>query len=192
LAFNQSLQLPFAAASASSNATELNPSGATEHFHCDKHWITKTKPNKRKDQTMKTRSTSPLLVGLVATLLTLAATSAQAFVVVGGRPVGITFGQTARINILNTSHRAFVVIGGKFLDSDGNALGEFGRQIIEPGKMISFDLDADAIARTSNRIQIRVVISIDNSDRKSLLFSTEVFENSTGKTTIFLADPEMY
>jgi hypothetical protein len=147
------------------------------------------KNQNRKNQTMNTRNTSSLLVALVAAFLTLAATRAEAFIVIDGAPVGITFGQTARVNLLNTSDRAFVVIGGKFLDSDGNTLAEFDRQVIQPGKIASFDLDADTIARTANRIEIRVVISIDNPDGKRVHLSTEVFDNATGKTTVFIGEP---
>ena len=53
--------------------------------------------------------------------------------------------------------------------------------------MISFDLNADTIVRENNRIQIRVVISGDTLE--GLLASTEVFENVTGKTTVFIGDP---
>src|SRR5882672_6305061 len=106
---------------------------------------------------MKTRTTPSMLIAILLAFVALGATKAQAFIVIGGRPVGITFGQTARVNLLNTSDRAFVVIGGKFLDSDGNVLSEF-RGTVEPGKMMSFDLNADDIIRENNRIQIRVVI----------------------------------
>ena len=53
--------------------------------------------------------------------------------------------------------------------------------------MMSFDLNADDIVREDNRIQIRVVLSGDRL--RGLLASTEVFENDTGKTTVFSAVP---
>ena len=53
--------------------------------------------------------------------------------------------------------------------------------------MMSFDLNADDVVREGERIQIRVVISGDRL--RGLLTSTEVFENDTGKTTVFLGDP---
>src|SRR5205823_699567 len=104
------------------------------------------------------------------------------------RPVGITFGQTARVTAANTGTTAIIVVDGKFLDSDGNILAEFARQVIEPGKMMSFDLNADDIIRESNRIQIRIVFSVNNS--RGLLTSIEVFENATGKTAVFVGDPD--
>jgi hypothetical protein len=129
-----------------------------------------------------------MLIALLLAFLTLGVSEAQAIIVIdGGFPVGITFGQTARVNILNTSDGAIIVIdGGKFVDSDGNVIAEF-RGTIGPGKMMSFDLNADDIVRESNRIQIRVVFSANNS--RSLVTSMEVFENATGKTTVFIGNP---
>jgi hypothetical protein len=134
---------------------------------------------------MKTRTTPLMLIALLA-LLAFGVTNAQALVVIGGRPVGITFGQTARVTAANTGTRA-IIVDWTVLDSNGAVLGQLVRQVIEPGKMMSFDLNADAIVREGERIQIRVVISA--STTRGLLTSTEVFENDTGKTTVFIGDP---
>jgi len=134
---------------------------------------------------MKTR-TSLILSTFILAFLTLGAMQAQAFVV-DWRPVGITFGQTARVTAANTGTRA-IIVSGTFLDSEGNVLGQFDRQVIEPGKMMSFDLNGDDIVRESNRIQIRLVLSGDSS--KGPVSSIEVFENDSGKTTVFVQDPE--
>ena len=136
---------------------------------------------------MKTKTTSSMLIALLLAFLALGVTNAQALVVIGGRPVGITFGQTARVTAANTGTRA-IIIDWTVLDSEGAVLGQLVRQVIEPGKMMSFDLNADDIVRENNRIQIRVVISGDTL--KGLLASTEVFENATGKTTVFLGGPD--
>ena len=128
-----------------------------------------------------------MLIALLA-LLAFGVTNAQALVVIGGRPVGITFGQTARVTAANTGTRA-IIVDWTVLDSNGAVLGQLVRQVIEPGKMMSFDLNADAIVREGERIQIRVVISVDSS--RGLLASTEVFENDTGKTTVFIGDPNL-
>ena len=103
-------------------------------------------------------------------------------------PVGITFGQTVRGTAANTGTRA-IVVDWTVLDSEGAVLGQLDRQVIEPGKMMSFDLNADAIVREGERIQIRVVLSGDRL--RGLLASTEVFENDTGKTTVFIGDPKL-
>src|SRR5437899_12894964 len=86
---------------------------------------------------MKTRTTSSKLILLLLIGLALSATTAQAIVIEGSRPVGITFGQTARVTAANTGTTAIVISGGKFLDSDGNILAEFASQVIDPGKMMS-------------------------------------------------------
>jgi hypothetical protein len=96
---------------------------------------------------MKTRI-SLILSTFTLAFLTLGAMQAQA-IIIYDHPVGITFGQTARVNVSNTSDRAIIIIGGKFFDSDGNILAEFGRQVIEPGKIMSFDLNGDDIAIVS-------------------------------------------
>ncbi|PYL78616.1 MAG: hypothetical protein DMF26_00175 [Verrucomicrobia bacterium] len=133
---------------------------------------------------MKTRTTSSKLILLLLIGLALSATTAQAIVIEGSRPVGITFGQTARVTAANTGTTAIIIDGSKFFDSDGNVLVEFGRQVIDPGKMMSFDLNADDIIRESNRIEIRSVITAETA--RGLLISAEVFENDTEKTTVFV------
>src|SRR5439155_3280645 len=88
---------------------------------------------------MKTRNTPSMFMAILLSFLALGATKAQAIIDIY-RPVGITFGQTARVNILNTGDSAFIIDGGKFLDSDGNVIAEF-RGTIDPGKTMSFDLN---------------------------------------------------
>jgi hypothetical protein len=135
---------------------------------------------------MKTRTTSSMLIALLLAFLALGVTKAQAFIDIY-RPVGITFGQTVRMTAANTGTRA-IIINWTVLDSAGAVLGQLDGQLIEPGKMMSFDLNADDIIRESNRIEIRVVLSGDSL--RGLVASTEVFENDTGKTTVFLGGPD--
>jgi hypothetical protein len=135
---------------------------------------------------MKTRTTPSMLIATLLAFLALGATKAQAFVVIGGRPVGITFGQTARVNILNTGDRAFIIDGGKFLDSDGNVIAEF-RGTIDPGKTMSFDLNGDTLG---HRVEIHYVIEGPVPHLKEALISMEVFNNADGRTTVFLGGPD--
>jgi hypothetical protein len=130
-----------------------------------------------------------MLIAILLAFLALGATKAQA-IIVNWRPVGITFGQTARVNILNTGNRAIIIEGGKFLDSDGNVIAEF-RGTIDPGKTMSFDLDGDTVPRTENRIEIHVVIEGPVPHLRDLLLSLEVFNNADGKTTVFIGDPNI-
>ena len=137
---------------------------------------------------MKTR-TSLILSTFILAFLTLGAMQAQAFIV-DWRPVGITFGQTARVTAANTGTSA-ITISGTFLDSDGIILARFDSQVIEPGKMMSFDLNADDIIRESNRIQIRGVIEGPEPHLRGAAISVEVFNNADGKTTVFIGDPNI-
>ena len=137
---------------------------------------------------MKTRTTSSKLILLLLIGLALGATKAQANIDIY-RPVGITFGQTARVTAANTGTTAIIINNGKFLDSDGNVLAEF-RGTVEPGEMMSFDLNADDIVRESNRIQIRVVIEGPEPHLRNVRLSLEVFNNADGKTTVFLGGPD--
>jgi len=121
-------------------------------------------------------------LALIAILSLCAAASAQAGFN-SFRPVGITFGQTARVTAANTGTRA-IIIDYTFLDGEGAVLAQLVGQVIDPGKMLSFDLNADDVVREGERIQIRVVISADSS--RGLLTSTEVFNNDTGETTVFV------
>src|SRR2546421_11487157 len=138
---------------------------------------------------MKTRNTPSMFMAILLAFFALGVTKAQA-IIINWRPVGITFGQTARVTAANTGTTAIIISGGKFLDSDGNVLGEF-RGTVEPGKMMSFDLNADDIVRENNRIQIRVVIEGPIPHLRDLRLSLEVFNNADEKTTVFIGDPNI-
>jgi hypothetical protein len=64
-----------------------------------------------------------MLIALLLAFLALGVTKAQALVVIGGRPVGITFGQTARVTAANTGTRA-IIINWSVLDSEGAVLAQ--------------------------------------------------------------------
>ena len=137
---------------------------------------------------MKIRNTSSLLIALLLGFLALGATTAQAFIIEGSRPVGIALGQTVRVNILNTGDRAFIIDGSKFLDNDGNVIATF-RGTIDPGKTMSFDLDRASFIREENRVEIHVVIEGPVPHLRGALISLEVFNNADGRTTVFIGDP---
>jgi len=144
---------------------------------------------------MKTRTTPSMLIALLLASLTLGVTNAQADPVPLSHhrgqdswpSVGVATGQTARVTTANTGERE-MSLTGVFLDPSDVVLGQFNF-VIQPGNMMSFDLNADDITRENNRIQIRVVISSDTRNRdnlRDLVTSFEVFENDTGKTTVVL------
>ena len=133
---------------------------------------------------MKTR-TSLIISTFIVAFLILGTMQTQAIIVIC-QPVGVTLGLTARLTAANTRNRD-IIVSGTFVDSEGNVLGRFDRQVIQPGKMMSFDLNGDNIVRQGNRMQIRIDLSADSST--GLVSSAEVFENDTGKTTVFIWNP---
>ena len=103
-------------------------------------------------------------------------------------PFGLAQGQSARINVFNPAAEVMTICPCIF-DADGNLLIEFKCVRIAPGRMISFDLDGDSVDRVRDRfgrIQIRAVVTTD-SRGPSPHISVEVFNNSDGKTTVFIS-----
>jgi hypothetical protein len=105
--------------------------------------------------------------------------------------VGLSSGQTARLSALNNGEETGIIIDWKFLDSQGRVLAQSPeRQLIAPGQMGSFDLNADELNATRDRfgrIQIRAVAqSVGNQNDNELHVSLEVFDNATGKTTVLI------
>ncbi len=103
--------------------------------------------------------------------------------------VGIAPGQTARLNAFNTNEERGIIINWKFLDSQGRILAQSREpQLIPPGQMRSFDLNADEVNTTrdpSSRVQVIAIIrTIEDPDTIYLHTSLEVFDNATGKTTV--------
>lgn len=105
-------------------------------------------------------------------------------------PFGIATDQTARLNILNRGEERGLIINWKFLDSEGNTLGESLEPLsVAPGQMVSDDFFADGhsvVRDRFGRVQTRAVISVvGNPDEggRNLQISLEVFDNATGKTT---------
>ena len=107
-------------------------------------------------------------------------------------PIGISFGQTARLNVLNSGEVKGLVINWKFLDSAGRILA----QGLEPhsiplGQFRSFDVNGDELGAERDRfgrIQMRAVVTMlggpDTTDTTGEhCASVEVIDNATGKTT---------
>src|SRR5262245_12820225 len=157
-----------------------------------------------KEARMKTaKTTKKLYVAAIALVMTaaiwatLGARRAQAFQ--GSETflpyietIGIASGQTARLNALNTNADRGIVIDWRFLDSQGRILAQSREpQLIPPGQMRSFDLNADEVNVTrdpSSRVQVIAIIrTIEDPDTIYLHTSLEVLDNSTGKTTVFVS-----
>jgi len=144
--------------------------------------------------TKKLLVTAIALVTTAAIWATLGARRAQAFQ--GSvtflpyiEQVGIAPGQTARLNAFNSNEERGIIIDWKFLDSQGRILAQSREpQLIPPGQMRSFDLNADEVNATrdpSSRVQVIAIIrTIEDPDTIYLHTSLEVFDNATGKTTV--------
>ena len=112
---------------------------------------------------------------------------AQAFVI-DWHPVGITRGQTACLTFANTGETRGIVINWRFIDADGEIVARSEQPLTIPiGKMISVDLDRDTLPRNETRVQIRaeVQVLIPGHPQNNLSVCLEVFDNDTGKTTVF-------
>jgi len=147
--------------------------------------------------TKKLFVTAIALVTTAAIWATLGARRAQAFqgsetLLPYIETIGIAAGQTARLNAINTNADRGIVIDWKFLDSQGRILARSREpQLIPPGQMRSFDLNADEVNVTrdpSSRVQVIAIIrTIEDPDTIYLHTSLEVIDNATGKTTVFVS-----
>jgi hypothetical protein len=114
--------------------------------------------------------------------------------------IGIVQGQTARLNVVNIGdpNQSPCEVTLQFLDGEGNTLAERGIIIIG-GKATSLDLDADELGgpdTRAGRVQIRAVTKVlggrdtKNTDvatcGDNLLSTLEIFDNTTGQTTVIL------
>jgi len=107
-------------------------------------------------------------------------------------PIGITFGQTARLNVLNSGAEKGLVVDWKFLDSAGRTLARGPEpHLIPAGQFRSFDVNGDELGAERDRlgrIQLRAVVTtLGGPDTKAKngdhCVSVEVIDNATGKTT---------
>ncbi len=142
-----------------------------------------------KSQTRLTKLLLPALA-LAAIFSLGAATSAQA----GPQPhlktgmFGVARGQIARINAVNIGDPGLrpIQVEMMFLDGTGAVVGR-DMKTIAPGQAAFFDVIFDAGVREANRIELRAVMSVlGGPDTKNLKTTVEVFDNDTGKNTVFV------
>lgn len=100
--------------------------------------------------------------------------------------VGLTAGQTARLNVLNPGALAPAVATVcaaqlSFLNTEGKVL-KTTSVTVPPGESMSFNLDRDLDLIVSDlRVQVRAVIAY-TSNTCALLPTLEVFNDDTGRT----------
>ena len=81
------------------------------------------------------------------------------------------------------------VINWRFIDADGVIVARSERPLTIPfGKMVSVDLGRDTLPQPDPRVQIRAEVEAvtPRDPDKNLSTSLEVFDNDTGKTTVFV------
>jgi hypothetical protein len=103
--------------------------------------------------------------------------------------VGLAKGQTARLNMVNIGdpnlNPCEVQMG--FYDSQGKALLR-GVQKLEPGMATFLDLSYASAENPNLRVQIRGWVRVIG-DPTLCLASLEVFDEQTGRTSVFIGDP---
>ncbi len=104
--------------------------------------------------------------------------------------VGITFGQTARLNTVNIGNSECTV-DLVFLDKNSHVLDAF-TVTVEPDNATFNDLNRDKIVGyPGRRVQIRAMV-LRNPDEIStcnVIPTLEVFNNEDGRTTLFFGNP---
>jgi hypothetical protein len=156
----------------------------------------RSKLQRKGEQNMKTHSRLFKLAGLVALIgvaALLISNPAQAY-----RPtavefqfgsVGITRGQTARLNVINIGREALQV-SLNFSDSNGRLIRQ-SVEILQPDHAAFLDISPSGVDEGAGRLQIHGALEIgirangDGSVRQ-IIPTLEVFDNETGKTQIAL------
>lgn len=149
----------------------------------------------------KDRSTKLLAMAtvLVALAMAWAAWGANRVAALGDNedtppPFGLAQGQTARLTVFNSGEAGGYIINWKFLDSEGRTLARSPEpEAIPTEQFRSFDISADSLHTTRDRfgrVQLRAVVTaLGGPDTKNLRVSLEVFDNTAGRTTVFITNP---
>jgi hypothetical protein len=118
---------------------------------------------------------------------------AQAFEDPNEKPspmVGLGRGQTARLNVVNIGdpNQEPCEVQMVFYDSQGKALAR-DVQKLDPGVATFLDLGYGDVGDPNLRVQIRAWVKVVIGDPTLCLSSLEVFDDETGRTTVFVGDP---
>lgn len=107
-------------------------------------------------------------------------------------PIGLTFGQTARINLVNLNVANGMTVSCRFIDDGNNTLAQ-STVTLSMGKITSVDFRRreplpDAQLFGPLRIEVRAEIQILTFDvsSDSLRQSLEVFDTVSGATSVYL------
>ena len=147
---------------------------------------------------MKNRNPLTKLTLLFAVLLILGPARVQADILPGVSisfaPVGLTMDQTARLNLVNTGVPNGMLINWRFIDASGLALAQ-SLATLPLGKIVSVDFRRPGVPLPPNtdppdvlRAEVRAQVDIVSAGipSESLRRSLEVFDTSSGATTVFM------
>jgi hypothetical protein len=106
-------------------------------------------------------------------------------------PVGLTFGQTARLNLVNMNVANGITVSCRFIDASGVTLAQ-SVITLSLGKIASVDFkrgdplpgESPELLRAEVRAQIDIFTDEVSSD--GLRSSLEVFNNDSGVTTVYM------
>jgi len=105
-------------------------------------------------------------------------------------PVGLTVGQTARLNLVNMDVANGITVSCRFIDASGVTLAQ-SLITLPLGKIASVDFkrenppgESPQLLRAEVRAEIDIFTSGISSD--SLRRSLEVFNNDSGATTVYM------
>ena len=110
---------------------------------------------------------------------------------IGFAPIGLTYGQTARLNLVNIDVANGITVSCRFVDANGVTLAQSATTLLL-GKTASVDYnrgdplpgESPALLRAEVRAQIDIFTYGLSSD--SLRSSLEVFNNDSGATTVYV------
>jgi len=119
----------------------------------------------------------------------------QAFDTTDAKPspmFGLAEGQTARLNVVNIGdpNQGSCQVQMIFYDNEGKQLA-LAVQKIDPGIATFLDLSYNDVGNPNIRVQIRSWVKVLVGDPHICLSSLEVFDDETGKTTVFIGDPSI-
>ena len=109
-------------------------------------------------------------------------------------PIGLTMGQTARLNLVNLNVANGITVNCRFIDEGNNTLAQFA-VTLSMGKITSVDFkrhqdplpgaESPGQLRAEVRAQIEILTAGASSD--SLRRSLEVFDTVSGMTSVFVS-----
>jgi len=106
-------------------------------------------------------------------------------------PVGLTFGQTARLNLVNMDVANGITVSCRFMDASGVTLAQ-SVTTLSLGKIASVDFKrgepppGESLQVDRAEVRAQIDIFTDGVSSDSLRQSLEVFNDDTGATTVYM------